>query len=1094
MHFGRELEEELVPEWRTQYLNYELGKKKIKALHLALRNAHRVTAQAGGRFPQDDAAPYLDHLPFTHYDFTKRRSKVHQDYFSLNAGSNEKRQGLQHSSLDLVRRQSAEVLPHPPSVPKLSLPEDTQKTLRRAPSAPVITLTSAEEVAETQLLPVPSVRPECHRRFGSIVGSPPCEPEFPEQAVTTIDTKGSLMIQEARDGKRLSLPKTEIYVDSSEPSQARKRHKQWNTLFSRRLFRFTGRSNLQQHKDEAPQSYLLRMFSTTSVIPSQQKDPRLQVFRELDTLQDDFFALLDEELDKIEHFHNTKEEEASRRLEIIRHQLHELRDRRILDLRAAKMRKQVREGQVAGAIPSGRQSTMTHSEHKEATQGQDRRYLRPNHYPLRRSSKHVGDLLSTIGSPVVPPHPWTKQYEHLQDYGKQETLNEEVSYKLARRKLKLALQEFYRGLELLKSYILLNQTAFRKINKKYDKAVNARPKGRYMSEKVNQAHFVRSAIIEQHLLTVEDLYARYFKRGDRKIAVGNLRTKIKPSDRSTSSFRNGLFMASGACFGIFGINNAVRHTQSRDLTMSVQSSYLLQLYAAYFLAMLLLLLFTLNCMIWTKSKINYVFIFEFDTRHVLDWRQLAELPCFFLFLNGLSMWLNFRGSTTDGMYRFWPLVLVLVTLLTLCLPAPVFYPNTRKWWSYSNWRLLLAGFYPVEFRDFYLGDMYCSETYAMSQIEVFFCLYIKSGKVPSQCDAQHSRMLGFLTALPAICRAFQCLRRYYDSRKLFPHLANSAKYTTTVLYQVMLSLYRIDEAPKLRALFIVIALFNSFYCCFWDVAIDFSLGNMYAQNPGLRDRLGYRRPWVYYVAITSDVILRQQWILFAIFTHNLQYSATISFFVGLAEVLRRGMWSLIRVENEHCNNVGKFRAYRDIPLPYSIPGESPESDYVRKDPWRADAETKLPSTSNLHPCSAERTREPRDIDIERAESLNTTGGPHPSQRRWKNSGTPMTMGVPPPRLGALQRAASAMSTAHAQDFERKRPQAANFDSVGGGEEGSSDDDESTDFGSMTVVGDGEDRERNDVTTVQRISTRNGDSIFLDLNLGDRFDPHSWRWG
>lgn len=30
-------------------------------------------------------------------------------------------------------------------------------------------------------------------------------------------------------------------------------------------------------------------------------------------------------------------------------------------------------------------------------------------------------------------------------------------------------------------------------------------------------------------------------------------------------------------------------------------------------------------MIWTKSKINYVFVFEFDTRSALDWRQLLEV-------------------------------------------------------------------------------------------------------------------------------------------------------------------------------------------------------------------------------------------------------------------------------------------------------------------------------------------------------------------------------------------------------------------------------------------------------------------------------------
>lgn len=30
-----------------------------------------------------------------------------------------------------------------------------------------------------------------------------------------------------------------------------------------------------------------------------------------------------------------------------------------------------------------------------------------------------------------------------------------------------------------------------------------------------------------------------------------------------------------------------------------------------------------------------------------------------------------------------------------------------------QWRLSVAGLYPVEFRDFFLGDMYCSQTYAL---------------------------------------------------------------------------------------------------------------------------------------------------------------------------------------------------------------------------------------------------------------------------------------------------------------------------------------------------------------------------------------------
>ncbi len=49
------------------------------------------------------------------------------------------------------------------------------------------------------------------------------------------------------------------------------------------------------------------------------------------------------------------------------------------------------------------------------------------------------------------------------------------------------------------------------------------------------------------------------------------------------------------------------------------------MYGGYFLVLLLMLLFCFDCKLWNLNKVNYVFIFEFDTRHHLDWRQLAEV-------------------------------------------------------------------------------------------------------------------------------------------------------------------------------------------------------------------------------------------------------------------------------------------------------------------------------------------------------------------------------------------------------------------------------------------------------------------------------------
>lgn len=41
-------------------------------------------------------------------------------------------------------------------------------------------------------------------------------------------------------------------------------------------------------------------------------------------------------------------------------------------------------------------------------------------------------------------------------------------------------------------------------------------------------------------------------------------------------------------------------------------------------------------MIWTKSKINHAFVFEYDPRHTLEWRQLLEVcssKCAFLMID-----------------------------------------------------------------------------------------------------------------------------------------------------------------------------------------------------------------------------------------------------------------------------------------------------------------------------------------------------------------------------------------------------------------------------------------------------------------------------
>lgn len=60
-----------------------------------------------------------------------------------------------------------------------------------------------------------------------------------------------------------------------------------------------------------------------------------------------------------------------------------------------------------------------------------------------------------------------------------------------------------------------------------------------------------------------------------------------------------------------------------------------------------------------------------------------------------------------------------------------------------QWRLLLAGLYPVEFRDFFLGDMYCSQTYAMG-VSRSFPLLIKINSPANRICLEHRTLLLFV--------------------------------------------------------------------------------------------------------------------------------------------------------------------------------------------------------------------------------------------------------------------------------------------------------------------------------------------------------------
>jgi len=311
-------------------------------------------------------------------------------------------------------------------------------------------------------------------------------------------------------------------------------------------------------------------FAGTGTSPSRVADMPLEAYREVDLRQADFFNFLDGELNKIESFYKQKEDEATERLKVLRDQLHIMRDRRIEELMQA--RKKTGPNGVPLDPPIG-----SHEEDPKRKSGFfDMGWLRAIDKALEAvKTGRFGSKSKAMETMTTPNH--LESIENWnRDYVRRLTVTH-IPYRAAKRKLKLAIQEYYRGLELLKSYALLNRTAFRKINKKYDKALNVRPTLRYMNEKVSKAWFMQSTVLDGHIQDVEDLYARYFEGGNRKVAVSKLRIQsVRPEDYTPSVLRNGLMLGAGLVFAVQGLVRGADLLFSNDRILATNTSYLMQ--------------------------------------------------------------------------------------------------------------------------------------------------------------------------------------------------------------------------------------------------------------------------------------------------------------------------------------------------------------------------------------------------------------------------------------------------------------------------------------------------------------------------------------
>lgn len=524
----------------------------------------------------------------------------------------------------------------------------------------------------------------------------------------------------------------------------------------------------------------------------------------------------------------------------------------------------------------------------------------------RGSTKMADSKLNLHGKPLLPP-------KKLQE-------------------LKLAFTEFYLGLVLLQNYQNLNFTGFRKILKKHDKLLKETNGADWRREHVETTQFYTNKDIDKLISETEQTFTVFLESGDRQKAMKRLR--VPPlGDRSDPwlTFKVGLF--SGLFIVLFVA--VLLASIMCDKPCSLQSA--IRLYRAPILLVIFLFLMGINVYGWRSSGVNHVLIFELDPRNHLSEQHLIELAAIFGVGWTLSVLSFLRSADISIPNYVGPLGLLLILVLYITNPIKTFRYEARFWLMRVVVKVFLAPLFHVGFADFWLADQLNSLTIVFTDLHYSLCYYLPND---SQFHPAESNSAGdnprayeisrvIVNCLPAWIRFAQCIRRYCDSGEAFPHLANAGKYGSSMVTIVCLALFNNNKGSDIYTnpffyLYVISAMISTIYAYTWDVKMDWGLFDSYKpESKFLRDEMVYSSTLFYYFAIVEDFVVRFIWTAtFYIAENRLIPSELVTTVVAFLEVFRRFIWNFFRLENEHLNNCGKFRAVRDIsvtPLDWSDP-------------------------------------------------------------------------------------------------------------------------------------------------------------------------------
>eukprot|EP01132_Coremiostelium_polycephalum_P004259 gene4259-5329_t len=417
--------------------------------------------------------------------------------------------------------------------------------------------------------------------------------------------------------------------------------------------------------------------------------------------------------------------------------------------------------------------------------------------------------------------------------------------------VKNGFRDIYRFLIMLDSFRKVNIEGFNKLIIKYEKhnyiVTESCRKFLHHKQFYQQEKQMRKLIHQ-----IKHIFARFFTGNDTKLAKQQMKAP-NPGENKSVIFTIGILIGMCVILGILVVYTYVAYYPHDSPPLDSPLAWLL--FRISLLPILLGTLFGLQTFVWDKTGINYIFIFQLKPEYTRSSLMYFKYGLMFIVLWLLCLYFYIDSSSDIGNFKHipsisFPIIFILLSVSITVLPFPIFAHTTRFWVLKRIGKVMSAPFVAVKFSDFFMSVQLLSLGEFLFNIQSMVCVFNYNALNPDEiqfCTKSGFWAFPLLNALPYYWRIMQCVRRYYETKRFFPHMTSAIRsiFSLIALLLAYLAMSHTHDIvwTELKIIWFIVNVIGSFYKWYADLAVDwgFLLNRKTNSAWPLREKLVYKK-------------------------------------------------------------------------------------------------------------------------------------------------------------------------------------------------------------------------------------------------------------